>query len=357
MRKTTTILKVLLIFTLIVCILLYAKSVLAPLAIAAILAMLFVGLSKKLEKRGWPRWASALLSVGILFASTTGLLLLLSWQMQSFASNIDSMKENILQLIARLQNWIDAQFGLDQEQQKSLAKEQVATGKSNSGMASSFASGFFSLLVDMILVFVYTYLLLFYRTRIKKFLIRVSAPNDQEQALEIAHRSTEVATSYMSGLAKMIVVLWLLYGSAFSLIGVENALFFAVLCGVLELVPFIGNLTGTGLTILGVIAQGGKSDLIIGVLVVYAVVQFVQTYLLEPLIVGTEVNINPLFTIISLVAAEAIWGISGMVLAIPVAGIIKIVCDTVPSLQPYGYLIGSDKKRRQAPWQRKGAEK
>lgn len=73
------------------------------------------------------------------------------------------------------------------------------------------------------------------------------------------------------------------------------------------------------------------------------VIQFVQTYILEPLIVGARVNINPLFTILALVIMEMIWGIAGMILAIPLFGIIKIICDHVEPLKPYGFLIGEVK--------------
>jgi predicted PurR-regulated permease PerM len=73
-------------------------------------------------------------------------------------------------------------------------------------------------------------------------------------------------------------------------------------------------------------------------------VQFLQTYILEPLVVGAEVNINPLSTILVIVIGETLWGIGGMVLAIPLLGITKIICDHVESLKPYGYLIGEEKK-------------
>jgi predicted PurR-regulated permease PerM len=118
-----------------------------------------------------------------------------------------------------------------------------------------------------------------------------------------------------------------------------------VLCGILEIIPFIGNLTGTSVTILAVVAQGGDTKMIIAVLITYAMVQFIQTYILEPLIVGEQVNINPLFTILIIVLGEMVWGIAGMILAIPLLGIIKIICDNVPELQPYGFLIGTENQR------------
>ena len=146
----------------------------------------------------------------------------------------------------------------------------------------------------------------------------------------------------------MIVCLWVMYSIGFSIVGVKNPFFFAILCGLLEIVPFVGNLTGTAITVLMALAQGQGANVVIGIVVTYAIVQFVQTYILEPLVVGAEVNINPLFTVVGLVAGEMLWGIAGMVLAIPLMGIFKIVCDHVEALHPYGYLIGQDRKNRGA---------
>jgi predicted PurR-regulated permease PerM len=136
-----------------------------------------------------------------------------------------------------------------------------------------------------------------------------------------------------------------MYGIGFTIVGVKNALFFAILCGLLEIIPFIGNLTGTAFTLGMALIQGGSSNMIIGILVVYATVQFVQTYLVEPLIVGAQVSLNAMATIISLVAGELLWGIPGLILAIPLMGIVKIICDHVPGLQPFALLIGDDEKK------------
>src|SRR3546814_4255023 len=94
--------------------------------------------------------------------------------------------------------------------------------------------------------------------------------------------------------------------------------------------------------------------MVIGIVAVYLTVQFLQTYVLEPVVVGQQVNINPLFTIMGLVAGEFLWGIAGMALAIPLLGIVKIVCDNVPGLQAYGKLVGpaNTPKKRQSFFQR-----
>ena len=151
----------------------------------------------------------------------------------------------------------------------------------------------------------------------------------------------------------MIACLWIMYSIGFSIVGVKYAILFAIICGILEIIPFIGNLTGTLLAILMVVIQGGGTEMVLGVVITYLIVQFLQTYLLEPLVVGAGVNINPLFTIIILVLGELVWGIPGMVLAIPLLAIVKIICDHIPSLKPYGYLIGSDQKKKTTLLKRK----
>jgi len=70
------------------------------------------------------------------------------------------------------------------------------------------------------------------------------------------------------------------------------------------------------------------------------VVQFIQGWLLEPIIIGQHVRINPFTTVIALVLGNLIWGIPGIFLAIPLIAMVKIVCDHIESLKPYGFLIG-----------------
>jgi predicted PurR-regulated permease PerM len=137
-----------------------------------------------------------------------------------------------------------------------------------------------------------------------------------------------------------------MYGIGFTIVGVQNALFFAILCGTLEIIPFVGNVTGTSLTVLMALAQGGGSSMVIGVLVTYGLVQFIQSYMLQPLVVGKDVDINPFFSILVLVLGEAVWGIGGMVLAIPLLGMTKIIFDHIEPLKPYGYLIGGDDEKQ-----------
>ncbi|TCK83580.1 AI-2E family transporter [Albibacterium bauzanense] len=336
----------LLFISLSVSILYIASAFLIPLTLAGILSMLFVRLCDKLEKYGISRALSALIAVIILLAVISTILLLLTWQLNDLTKNIEGMKQRGMSFLQSLREWINETLGISSKQQEQILKEQGNSSGETGNMLASFATSILGALVNAILIMVYIYLFLYYRSRIKRFLLKLVPLTQEAKAKKILQQATHVSQQYLSGLAVMILVLWIMYGIGFTLMGVENALFFAILCGILEIVPFIGNITGTSITVLAVIAQGGQTDQIIGVVIVYLIVQFLQTYLLEPLIVGEQVNINPLFTIMVLVGGELVWGIAGMVLAIPLLGIVKIICDNIPVLAPYGYLIGTDKKRR-----------
>ena len=190
------------------------------------------------------------------------------------------------------------------------------------------------------------FLFMYFRRHLKTFVLKLVPAGEKENAQTIIHDIQKVAQQYLGGLGMMIVGLWIMYGIGFSIVGVKNAIFFAILCGILEIVPFVGNLTGNALTILMALSQGGGMNMVIGIIIVYAIVQFLQSYILEPLVVGAEVNINPLFTIVVLVIGELVWGIAVLVLAIPILGIVKIICDHIEPLKPYGFLIGEEKKSK-----------
>lgn len=337
--------QVLFLFFLVIAGLYFAKPFLVPLAIAAIVAMLFLPMSTWLEKKGMHRGVAALLCVLCLVLLFAGVVALIAWQVSDLAQDMGKMQEYVGQSVTKLKALISSKLGISPEKQQQMLKDQQSSGAGGAGkMVMAVMGGLSGIMVNSILVVVYMFLLLFLRKHLRAFVLRVTAQDARPQADRIMVQSAGVARSYLTGLAKMIVLLWIMYGIGFSIAGVKNAIFFAILCGILEIVPFIGNIAGTTITLIMALSQGGDSGMLIGILVTYAVVQFLQTYVVEPLVVGAQVKINPLFTIFAIVLGELIWGIPGMVLAVPITGIAKVVFDNIKDLKPYGFLIGEDKK-------------
>lgn len=339
--------RVLFILILTVVVLYYGSEFLIPIAFAGILAFLFLPLSCWLESKGVPKIFAIILCILLLICVFAGIIALLTWQLTDLVGSFNSLEQMINKMTAQLQNMIDKTFGINpKEQQQILQQQQQQSGSGSMGkMASGAVGTIMGIAVDVVLTLVYIFLFLYFRTHIRLFILKIVPVNQREKTTTVMHDSGKVAQQYIVGLSAMIVCLWIMYGIGFSLVGVKSAIFFAVLCGLLEIVPFVGNLVGTTLTVLMSVAQG-DSHLIFGIILVYAMVQFIQTYILEPLVVGSEVNINPLFTIMVIVAGELVWGIPGMILAIPILGILKIIFDHVEPLKPYGFLIGESKKKK-----------
>ena len=345
-QSLTRTIQILFLFFLIVCGLYFAKPFLVPFAIAGILSMLLLPMSQRLESKGFNRALAAVVCILVFLLVIAGIFSLIGWQLSGLSSDLTQAEEKITKAIGQLRQSISNTLGIPPQKQQEMLKQQQSSGGGGGmgGVVSGIMGSIMSFLVDFIIVIVYIFLFLFFRGHIKKFIFKLVPEEKKGNTQTIITNARKVAFKYVSGLAMMIVLLWIMYGIGFTIAGVKHPIFFAVLCGVLEIIPFVGNITGTALTLLMGLTQGGGSGIVIGILITYAVVQFIQSYIIEPLVVGAEVNINPLFTIIGLVVGELVWGIPGLVLSIPLLGIAKIICDHVPGLQPYGFLIGEEKK-------------
>lgn len=342
--KTVAILSLLVLITVII---VYAKAFLVPITFAALLSMLLLPIAKWFQLKGLNKGLSTLVSVLAIVAFFAIVIALISWQMSDITTDASKLEKQVSEKYQQAKDFITQQFGVTQEKQEEMIKQQQASSASKAGsVIGGFLTGLGGFLTNTLLVLVYIFLFIYFRSRLKEFIIRIVDNKDRENALDIVNNAQKVSMKYLSGLFMMIVCLWIMYGIGFYIIGVKNALFFALLCGLLEIVPFVGNLTGTVLTVSMSLVQGGDLTMVISILAVYATVQFIQTYILEPLVVGSEVNINPLFTIIGLIAGELLWDIPGMILAIPLMGVAKIVCDHIEALKPYGYLIGNNPKNK-----------
>ena len=319
----------------------FGKIFLMPLSIGAILATLFLPFCNWLEQKNIPRGIAVCicLLVFLVFVSAFGTLI--GWQIGTISKDIALIKTKLNETITFIQSNIYNYFGISvTKQNKILTKEQPSFTNIIQVMVGSVASMF----TNFILVMVYLVFILYYRSHLREFFIKLIPLSKHVEMGKILDRSANISQQYLLGLSKMIVCLWIMYSIGFGILGVQNFFFFAFLCGILEIIPFVGNITGTTLTIAVAALHGASPFMLAGIIITYGLIQFIQGWFLEPLILGPQVKINPLFTIIALVLGQLIWGIPGIVLAIPITAIFKIIFDHITSLKPYGFLIGEIEK-------------
>ncbi len=341
-----SILKKLLVVVLIVAILIFAKGFLMPLVIGGILATLFLPFCNWMERIGFGRAIAVFISLLTLLLVFGLIIALLSWKISELFTDFDLLKNQAIKTFSEIQTYFLEHFGITLEKQSQIFKNEQP---SLTSLMQLTVGSLKYILTNIILVLAYFFFLLYSRIHIKQFFLKLTKDKQHGEMEQILKSTTHVSQQYLLGLTKMIICLWVLYSIGFSIIGVKNAVFFAILCGLLEIIPFIGNITGTILTVLITALHGGQIPLLLGIIITYGIVQFIQGWILEPLILGPQVKINPLFTIIALVVGDWIWGIPGILLAIPITAMVKIVCDHVEPLKPYGFLIGdlvSEKKSK-----------
>ncbi|TAE82777.1 MAG: AI-2E family transporter [Bacteroidetes bacterium] len=315
----------------------FTKGFLMPLAIGGILATLFLPLCKWLERKNIYKGLAALICLLVLVILIVSAIGILSWEIAELTTDFALIKQKAIKSTAKVQDYILNHFGISLEKQAQIVLyDQPSIG----GIMQLVGGSFTYILTNFVLVLAYVFLLLYYRIHLRQFVFKLTIKLNQEKMMTVIYGAAHVSQQYLIGLAKMIVFLWMMYGIGFGMLGVKNAIFFAILCGLLEIIPFIGNITGTALTLFVSAAHGASLTLLGGIVVTYAIVQFIQGWILEPVIVGRQVKINPLFTIIALVLGELVWGIPGVFLAIPMLAMFKTTCDHFETLKPYGFLIG-----------------
>ncbi len=338
----TSLLKKIVLLFLTVAGLYYAKVFLIPLCFGGILATLFLPLCNWLEKNKIVKWIAVCICLLILLAFLASFIVLLRWQIAELTNDASLLKQKALEMIKNIQDYLFTQFGITPTTQIALLK---AEQPSYSNLMQLMAVSIKTVFTNLILILAYVAFILYYRGHIKEFFIKIVPASQQVEMVEMVNKAAHISHQYLVGLSKMIISLWIMYAIGFSSIGVKNALFFAILCGLLEIVPFVGNITGTILTTLFAALHGASTYMLIGIIVTYAVVQFIQSWFLEPFVLGPQVKINPFFTILVLVLGHLLWGIAGIILAIPLSGILKIIFDHIEQLKPYGFLMGELKKR------------
>jgi predicted PurR-regulated permease PerM len=338
---TNSMLKGLLLTFLVIAGLYLAKNFLMPIAMGGIIAMLFLPFCKLLEKQKLPRLVAIFICFFTIILAIAILLSIFGWKLSPLINDFEKIKEKIIVNGDLLQQYVFNNLGIAIEEQTRILKTEKP---SYTNMIQIIFESMKYLIANTILIFMYFFLFLFYRTHIKNFILRITPKSKKVEMEQVIYATTHVSQQYLFGLAKIIVCLWIMYSIGFGIIGVNNFIVFAIICGLLEIIPYIGNLTGTILTVAVSAMEGASLPVLGAIILTYGIIQFIQGWVLEPLILGRQVKINPLFTILALVFGEIIWGIPGVILAIPITAMLKIVCDHVDALKPYGFLIGEIKK-------------
>ena len=184
--------------------------------------------------------------------------------------------------------------------------------------------------------------LLNYRRILYTFITSVFHQKHFSKVNEAILEIQKIIKEYISGLLIQILIVSVLTTILLSVLGVKYAILLGVLTGLLNVIPYIGILFSAAIACLISFATGGNHTLF--VLFGFIAIHAVDANITLPLVVGSKVKINALFTFIGLLIGEELWGISGMFLSIPFLAILKIIFERIEGLEPWGKLLGEESR-------------
>jgi len=194
--------------------------------------------------------------------------------------------------------------------------------------------------VILFLIPVYVFMILFYQPIILDFIRRVFAESHQSQVSEIVRKIKTVIQRYLVGLVIEFVLVATLNSVALLILGIEYAILLGIIGGLLNVIPYIGGIVAVALPMMIAIATKSTAWYALYVLAAYYFIQLIDNNYIVPKIVASKVKINALFSIIVVLAGNALWGIPGMFLSIPLLAMVKVIFDHIEPLKPWGFLLG-----------------
>ncbi len=315
------------------------QDIVVPLAMAGLLSVLLRPIEERLIRWKFPKVVAISIALLLAIVVLVGLAVFLSMQLAQFSDDLPKLKQHINDVYTQVRGWVQREYKVSYKQQDQYIQQaQSQTMDSLQGAGSlSFITG---PLGTLILLPIYVFLLMYYRTMLLHFVMILFSQQQTARVREIMGEIKVVIQSYVVGLLFETASVAALNTLGLVILGVQYAVLLGVIAAILNLIPYIGGLVAIVLTVLITFVNQPEPATLLGVGVVFLVVQFIDNNVLVPVIIGSKVRINALISIVAVLIGGALAGVSGMFLSIPVVAILKVIFDRVEGLEPWGVLIG-----------------
>ena len=314
------------------------QEILKPLAFACLVAVLLITPCKFFERQGFPRGASALISMLLASIVFVVVFYFISSSIVSFRKDLPLMMENINESIRQMEAWAQKTFHISKDLVESSTNEVVPSTSSIINRTVNTVTNIFFL---GIILFITTFLLLLYRGLIVKFFIMLFADEYTKSIHSIFDRIQFVIRSYIVGLLIEMIIIAIAYCAVFFFLGVKYAFLLGVIGAILNIVPYLGVIITCVLTALITLTTNSPSTVLWSVISLI-IIHMIDTNILMPRIMISRVNINALAAIIGVITGSALWGLPGTFMAMPIMAMMKVVVEEINPLQPFAILMGDD---------------
>ncbi|OOG72165.1 AI-2E family transporter [Flavobacterium sp. A45] len=307
-----------------------------PLLFAIILSILIYPIVNYFESRlCFNRIVSITFAIVIFTSLVFAVFVLIGIQFKEIADKSDKYYAQIEKKINPLVTQTEKSTGIKSED---LEIKEIA--KQNSTNIMDFIATSGSILGDFILSPLYMFLFLLYRNFLVSFIYKASSGTSKSKVRHILNDIYKVQQNYLSGLLMVMILVGILNSLGLLLLGIEHAFFFGFLASLLLLIPYIGIIVGSIIPALIAFATKDSYWYAIGVIAIFGFIQFLEGNLITPKITGSKISLNAFVSILSIILFSMLWGISGMILALPITASLKVIFDNSEKMKPLGILLG-----------------
>lgn len=324
--------------------LIVAKSLLVPLFMGGFFAVLFTPMANWLESKKAPRVLSTIIALLLMITLVGGLITFVVNNVSNFSRDFENVSGRIQQVAEQIDSWTLQNFGIDENLDEKATSGYLKNFlNENSRGISGFVLNAVGSLTGVVLIPLFMFFFLLYRDHLTNVIVNIYRDKDASLVKLRITSLRKVILNYIVGVGKVMVILAILNISAYTALGIKHAIFFGVIGAILNIIPYVGPFFGVLLPIIYAFLTKDSLFYPIAILVIYQVIQTIEGNFLTPKIVGGNVNLNAFVTLLGLLVGGTIWGVAGMILAIPVMAILREIFDLSDSTKPFALLLGEEK--------------
>jgi predicted PurR-regulated permease PerM len=326
-------------------ILYFGRHIFIPLSLAALISFVIYPFCKWLEKRGFNRMTAIIINIIFLLLVLFGLLALLMSQLVGFLNEWPIVQSKVIDSLNTLSSFLADSYGVSKAQQNDwLAKLFNNSGNIFLDILSQTLSASAFSTVLMILIPVYSALILYYRELWVRVLQRLFPGQQKESIEEILSLTITAYHNFIKGMGLVYLLVGTLNSIGLLILGVPHAILFGFIASLLTFIPYVGIMIGSLLPIAMSWVTYDSVWYPVGVIAIFAFVQYLEANLIFPLAVSNRLHVNTLVMLVSIFIGGLLWGMAGMILFVPFVGILKLVADHSPNLKTLSLMLGTDTK-------------
>jgi predicted PurR-regulated permease PerM len=318
-----------------------AKSILIPLVFAVIIAIVLHPVVNFMVRIKINRVLAILLTMFLTFLIIAAFGTILISQASRFGESWPLLVEKFTSLVN--QNIADAAEYFKQDPQKIhewITKTQGEIIKVSTAAIGQTIVILGNGLVVLLLIPFYIFMIFFYQPLLLEFIKMLSKSNYESHVRVIVSKIKTVIQRYLIGLVIEAGMMAVMNTAALLILGIEYAVILGILAALLNIIPYIGGIIAVALPMMVALVTKSTPWYAFYVLVAYYIIQLIDNNYIVPYIVASKVKINALFSVIVVLVGNALWGIPGMFLSMPILAILKLICDHIEPLKPWGFLLG-----------------